>query len=156
MSRLDVFNIDNPLSAAASLNYCLICFQALAVDPIPRTIQQIVRQGVSLCDDWQDLVKYLSFYFKNKRNAGDKNKKGTGRLLTSDWFLILFISAFCRPCNNLYQTKEGGGDSCGSRSKLTASVADPGSLSRIPDPDFYPSRISDPGSKNSNKRDRWK
>jgi hypothetical protein len=26
----------------------------------------------------------------------------------------------------------------------------------IPDPDFYPSRISDPGSKNSNKRDRWK
>ncbi len=37
------------------------------------------------------------------------------------------------------------------------SVADPGCLSRIPDPDFYPSRIpdlgsriSDPGSKNSN------
>ncbi len=26
----------------------------------------------------------------------------------------------------------------------------------IPDPDFYPSRISDPGSKNSNKRERWK
>jgi hypothetical protein len=25
--------------------------QALAVDPIPRTIQQIVRKGVSLCDD---------------------------------------------------------------------------------------------------------
>ncbi len=43
------------------------------------------------------------------------------------------------------------------------SVADPGCLSRIPDPDFYPSRIldpgsriSDPGSKNSNKRERWK
>ncbi len=40
----------------------------------------------------------------------------------------------------------------------------PGSrISRIPDPDFYPSRIpdpgsriSDPGSKNSNKRERWK
>ncbi len=26
----------------------------------------------------------------------------------------------------------------------------------IPDPDFYPSRIPDPGSKNSNKRERWK
>jgi hypothetical protein len=30
------------------------------------------------------------------------------------------------------------------------SVADPGCLSRIPDPDFYPSRIR--GSKNSNDR----
>ena len=43
------------------------------------------------------------------------------------------------------------------------SVADPGCLSRIPDPDFYPSRIqdlgsriSDPGSQNSNKREGWK
>ncbi len=36
------------------------------------------------------------------------------------------------------------------------SVAEPGCLSRIPDPDFYPSRISDPGSKNSNKREGWK
>jgi hypothetical protein len=26
-------------------------------------------------------------------------------------------------------------------------VADPGCLSRIPDPDFYPSRIPDPGSR---------
>ncbi len=33
------------------------------------------------------------------------------------------------------------------------SVADPGCLSWIPDPDFYPSWISDPGSKNSNKRE---
>ncbi len=45
----------------------------------------------------------------------------------------------------------------------TTSVANPGCLSRIPDPDFYPSRIPDPGSripdpgsKNSNKRERWK
>jgi hypothetical protein len=29
---------------------------------------------------------------------------------------------------------------------LLASVADPGCLSRIPDPDFYPSRIPDLGS----------
>jgi hypothetical protein len=43
---------------------------------------------------------------------------------------------------------------------VAGSVADPGCLSRIPDPDFYPSRIpdlgsliSDPGSKNSNKRE---
>ncbi len=27
------------------------------------------------------------------------------------------------------------------------SVADPGCLSRIPDPEFYPSRIPDPGSR---------
>ncbi len=39
---------------------------------------------------------------------------------------------------------------------MPASVADPGCLSRIPDPDFYPSRIPDPGSKNSNKRQGWK
>jgi hypothetical protein len=41
------------------------------------------------------------------------------------------------------------------RTKLTkrSSVADPGCLSRIPDPDFYPSRISDPGSRNSNKKE---
>jgi hypothetical protein len=44
-------------------------------------------------------------------------------------------------------------------SNLLYSVADPGCLSRIPDPDFYPSRIPDlgsripdPGSKNSNKK----
>ena len=41
--------------------------------------------------------------------------------------------------------------------KLSTSVADPGCLSRIPDPDFYPSRTrsSDPGFKNSNKREGW-
>jgi hypothetical protein len=33
-----------------------------------------------------------------------------------------------------------------------SSVADPGSLSRISEPDFYPSQISDPGSNNSTKR----
>ncbi len=38
----------------------------------------------------------------------------------------------------------------GSGALLTpgsGSVADPGCLSRIPDPDFYPSRIPDPGSR---------
>ncbi len=35
-------------------------------------------------------------------------------------------------------------------------MADPGCLSRIPDPNFYPSRIPDPWSKNSNKRQGWK
>jgi hypothetical protein len=29
---------------------------------------------------------------------------------------------------------------------VICSVEDPGCLSRIPDPDFYPSRIQDPGS----------
>ncbi len=33
------------------------------------------------------------------------------------------------------------------------SVTDPGWLYRIPDPDFYPFRIPDLGSKNSNKRE---
>ncbi len=37
-------------------------------------------------------------------------------------------------------------------SALVISVADPGFLSWIPDPDFYLSRISDPGSKSSYKR----
>ncbi len=39
---------------------------------------------------------------------------------------------------------------------VASSVADPGCLSRIPDPDFYPSRIPNPGSKNSNKIEGWK
>jgi hypothetical protein len=34
------------------------------------------------------------------------------------------------------------------------SVADPGCLSRIPDPDFYPSRIPDPGSRISDPGSR--
>jgi hypothetical protein len=40
--------------------------------------------------------------------------------------------------------------------KHIISVADPGCLSRIPDPDFCPFRIPDLGSKNSNKREGWK
>ena len=46
--------------------------------------------------------------------------------------------------------------------KIAFSDADPGFLSRIPYPNFYSfripdprSRISDPGSKNSNKREGW-
>jgi hypothetical protein len=38
--------------------------------------------------------------------------------------------------------------------KIVSSVADPGFI--ILDPDFYPSRISDPGSNNSNKREGGK
>ena len=34
-----------------------------------------------------------------------------------------------------------------SSSRVRISVADPGCLSRIPDPDFYPSRIPDLGSR---------
>ncbi len=51
----------------------------------------------------------------------------------------------------------------GIQDKHPGSVADPGCLSRIPDPGswFLPIpdpgyRIPDPGSKNSNKRERWK
>ncbi len=39
--------------------------------------------------------------------------------------------------------------------QVLGSVADPGCLSRIADPDFYPSRIPDLGSK-TNKREGWK
>jgi hypothetical protein len=35
----------------------------------------------------------------------------------------------------------------GSRDKKKTSVADPGCLSQIPEPDFYPSRIPDLGSR---------
>jgi hypothetical protein len=38
-------------------------------------------------------------------------------------------------------------------SSVTDSVGDPGCLSRIPDPDFYLSRIPDLGSKNRYKRE---
>jgi hypothetical protein len=37
--------------------------------------------------------------------------------------------------------------SCDAKTGLKTSVADPGCLSRVPDPDFYPSRIPDPGSR---------
>ncbi len=39
---------------------------------------------------------------------------------------------------------------------LTNSVADPGCLSKVPDPDFLPSRILDPRSNNNNKEEREK
>jgi hypothetical protein len=38
----------------------------------------------------------------------------------------------------------GSGSGSGSPTLPLTSVADPGCLSRIPDPDFYPSRIPDP------------
>ena len=46
---------------------------------------------------------------------------GSGHALTRSFFVVVII--------------------------LWPSVADPGCLSRIPDPDFYPSRISDLGSR---------
>jgi hypothetical protein len=38
-----------------------------------------------------------------------------------------------------------------NQNEVPGSVADPGYLSQVPDPDFYPSRIPDPRSQNSNK-----
>jgi hypothetical protein len=49
-----------------------------------------------------------------------------------------------------YQFPKGGPGIKESISDLNISVADPGCLSWIPDPDFYPSRIPDLGSKKSN------
>ncbi len=45
---------------------------------------------------------------------------------------------------------------CLIKMSLMGSVADPGCLSQIPDPDFCPSRIPDSESKNNNKREGWK
>jgi hypothetical protein len=47
------------------------------------------------------------------------------------------------PCKRDYR----GWLNKGRKSLDKSSVADPGYLSRIPDPDFYPSRIPDPGSR---------
>jgi hypothetical protein len=49
------------------------------------------------------------------------------------------------PMSDAYQAKN-----CSS----VTSVADPGCLSRIPDPDFYPTRIPDPGSRISDPGSR--
>jgi hypothetical protein len=60
-------------------------------------------------------------------------------------------AATCLECSARLSTKLGS-----TKGFPAFSVADPGCLFRIQDPDFYLSRISDPGSKNSNKRERVK
>ncbi len=45
------------------------------------------------------------------------------------------------------QVSTGFGILSGSIEVIESSVADPGCLSRIPDPGFFPSRIPDPGSR---------
>merc|ERR1719430_1210169 len=58
----------------------LVCPQALDIKPIPETIQQIVKQGVSLCDDWQDLIEYMMNYYRFKeRQMGSRSSKGSRR-----------------------------------------------------------------------------
>ncbi len=66
---------------------------------------------------------------------------------------VTFEITYCRL--HLQQSPKSK-DNRSLRSHRTVSVADPGCLSRIPDPDFYPSRIPDPGYKNSSKREGWK
>jgi len=59
----------------------LVCPQALDIKPIPETIQQIVKQGVSLCDDWQDLIEYMMNYFtfKQRQSENKSSKAGSRR-----------------------------------------------------------------------------
>jgi len=57
----------------------LVCPQALDIKPIPETIQQIVKQGVSLCDDWQDLIEYMMNYYRFKMKADERSSKGGSR-----------------------------------------------------------------------------
>ncbi len=89
------------------------------------------------------LFPILTYIFYERKSK----LKGPSYLL---WFynnLEMYISStklllhFQIPLKNIY---------------VVPSYADPGCLSRIPDPDFNPSQISDPGSKNSNKREGWK
>ncbi|XP_023344362.1 protein timeless isoform X2 [Eurytemora carolleeae] len=46
----------------------LSCPQALNIEPMKKTIRQITKQGVVLCDDWQDLIEYLANFY-SKTNA---------------------------------------------------------------------------------------
>ena len=48
--------------------------KALDIKPIPETIQQIVKQGVSLCDDWQDLIEYMMNYYRFKMKTEESSK----------------------------------------------------------------------------------
>ena len=56
--------------------------KALDIKPIPETIQQIVKQGVSLCDDWQDLIEYMMNYYRFKMKT-EESSKG----MTMDWLM---------------------------------------------------------------------
>ncbi len=68
--------------------------------------------------------------------------------------LLLFVGTFTSFFEDKLKESKRSHKAVGIKVFVTifASVADPGFLSRIPDPDFYPSRIPDLGSKNSNKR----
>jgi hypothetical protein len=68
-------------------------------------------------------------------------------------FVLLFLLQYFAldTCEFAQQMRILGGSRI-SLQIVLGSVADPGCLSRIPDPDYYPSRISYPRSKNNNKR----
>ncbi len=75
---------------------------------------------------------------------------------TSPYVVLIRESGSVTKCHRFGTSRRGPGFSCYRRICVKGSVADPGCLSRIPDPVFYPSRIPDLGSKNSNKREGWK
>ncbi len=71
------------------------------------------------------------------------------------WFYVL--DSWCMLLENntqVFLLRQACTRTCSILSVLRIRDVYPGS--RILEPDFYPSRISDPGSKNSNKRERWK
>jgi hypothetical protein len=51
--------------------------------------------------------------------------------------------------------KHAGDTSTGNFYFQSSSVADPGCLSRIPDPDFYPSRIPDPNTATKDRGEKY-
>jgi hypothetical protein len=61
-----------------------------------------------------------------------QNISWTGKIVPVSVLVCEFTRKICRARFPIFSFK---------------SVADPGCLSRIPDPDFYPSRITDPGSR---------
>ncbi len=72
---------------------------------------------------------------------------------TSPYVVLIRESGSVTKCHRFGTSRRGGpGFSCYRRICVKGSVADPGCLSRIPDPDFYPSQIPDPGSRISDPK----
>ena len=73
--------------------YSVLFVQALDIKPIPETIQQIVKQGVSLCDDWQDLIEYMMNYYRFKMKTEESSKGMTMDSLIEEKVFLLYLQS---------------------------------------------------------------
>jgi hypothetical protein len=74
--------------------------------------------------------------------ASPSGRSTSPKHLYENIFLFQLVIFFCSQiCSEFYF-------------KIASSVADPGCLSRIPDPDFYPSRIPDPKTATKDRGDK--